>query len=298
MEFNLPTTKEQMYVILKDLFYYYRIRRQGYEEVLLEEMELERLEVNLPTDEQIAITAKTLLEAKHEREKNEYNAKISSEIKEIESLIASRENSLSSQIDAVEELYAESITKIEQQAIKAGLMNSSVIVDKTAGLLDSKNAKIAEINAEHNFAVAQLNAKKQALENLLLESQSYFDGVFRKDENEKIVELTEKREQLRIEVFKYNNALDEKEQRYKNTLKQTRASLQLRFLDISSGEFTKDQLVEMGYYKDVIRCVSGYYNTLEPLTAFQDITNERNLAIYLDDYYSNVVYSYKVAAGY
>lgn len=298
MEFNLPTTKDQMYVILKDLFYYYRIRRQGYEEVLLEEMELERLEVNLPTDEQIAITAKTLLEAKHEREKNEYNAKISSEIKEIESLIASRENSLSSQIDAVEELYAESITKIEQQAIKAGLMNSSVIVDKTAGLLDSKNAKIAEINAEHNFAVAQLNAKKQALENLLLESQSYFDGVFRKDENEKIVELTEKREQLRIEVFKYNNALDEKEQRYKNTLKQTRASLQLRFLDISSGEFTKDQLVEMGYYKDVIRCVSGYYNTLEPLTAFQDITNERNLAIYLDDYYSNVVYSYKVAAGY
>ena len=298
MEFNLPTTKDQMYVILKDLFYYYRIRRQGYEEVLLEEMELERLEVNLPTDEQIAITAKTLLEAKHEREKNEYNAKISSEIKEIESLIASRENSLSSQIDAVEELYAESITKIEQQAIKAGLMNSSVIVDKTAGLLDSKNAKIAEINAEHNFAVAQLNAKKQALENLLLESQSYFDGVFRKDENEKIVELTEKREQLRIEVFKYNNALDEKEQRYKNTLKQTRASLQLRFLDISSGEFTKDQLVEMGYYKDVIRCVSGYYNTLEPLTAFQDITNERNLAIYLDDYYSNVVYSYKIAAGY
>ena len=298
MEFNLPTTKEQMYVILKDLFYYYRIRRQGYEDVLLEEMELERLEVNLPTDEQLAQTAKTLLEAKHERELNEYNAKISSEISEIESLIASRESSLSSQIDAVEQLYTESITKIESQAIKAGLMNSSVVVDKTAGLLDSKNAKIAEINAEHNLAVAQLNAKKQSLENLLLQSQSYFDGVFEKDESEKIVELTEKREQLRIEVFKYNNALDEKEQRYKNTLKQTRASLQLRFLDISSGEFTKDQLVEMGYYKDVIRCVSGYYNTLEPLTAFQDITNERNLAIYLDDYYSNVVYSYKVAAGY
>ena len=50
MEFNLPTTKSQMYVILNDLFYYYRIRREGYEEVNLQELELERLTVTQKSD--------------------------------------------------------------------------------------------------------------------------------------------------------------------------------------------------------------------------------------------------------
>ena len=82
----------------------------------------------------------------------------------------------------------------------------------------------------------------------------------------------------------------------KSCYKETKNSLWLRYLDISSGEFTKDQLTDMGYYRDVIKCVTSYYDTLEPLEAYQDITAEKELAIYLDDYYQNVIYTYKMLA--
>ena len=71
----------------------------------------------------------------------------------------------------------------------------------------------------------------------------------------------------------------------------------IRYLDVSAGEFTKDQLVDMGYYEDVIRCVCGYYDTLQPSVAYRDILDEGKLAIYLDDYYESIIYLYKSAAG-
>ena len=86
-------------------------------------------------------------------------------------------------------------------------------------------------------------------------------------------------------------------QRYDNSIKETKCSLKLRFLDISSGEFTHDQLVKMGYYEDVIRCVCGYYDTLSAGDAYFDISSERKLAIYLDEYYTEIVYTYKLRAG-
>ena len=68
-------------------------------------------------------------------------------------------------------------------------------------------------------------------------------------------------------------------------------------MEINTQFFTKDQLVEMGYYKDVITCVSGYYDRLSALSAYQDITNETGLITYLDDFYESVVYMYRVRAG-
>ena len=88
------------------------------------------------------------------------------------------------------------------------------------------------------------------------------------------------------------------EQRYSNSIKETKASLYIRFLDVSSGEYTKDQLVEMGYYTDVIRCVSGYYDTLPADTAFRDMNAEGDLMIYLDDYYDQMLYAYRTSAGF
>ena len=80
-------------------------------------------------------------------------------------------------------------------------------------------------------------------------------------------------------------------------MKETKASLYLRFLDISSGEYTKDQLVEMGYYTDVIRCIRGYYDTLPVEDAYRDMFAEDKLAIYLEDYYQEIMYIYKLHAG-
>ena len=37
----------------------------------------------------------------------------------------------------------------------------------------------------------------------------------------------------------------------------------------------------------------AYYDTLEPLTAYQDIVYEKKLMIFLDDYFESLVYIYK-----
>ena len=298
MQFNLPTTKEQMYVILNDLFYYYRIRREGYEDLNLKELDLTRLDYTPETDEEIVEKARVLLSSEHQREIDKYVLDIKNQLEELSikrNLIA---NNALYEIDEVEKLFSDSVEKIQNQAIKAGLIGSSVVVDKTAALESDKNLKIADITAKKNEKLLDISATETALKNKLAESETYFQLAHEKDVQKKACELMEKREQTLREVFKYNNGLDEKEQRYANTIKQVSSSLKLRFLTITAGEFTKDQLIDMGYYTDVIRCVSGYYDTLEPLAAYQDISAEKKLAIYLDEYYQNIIYIYRLGAGY
>ena len=298
MEFNLPTTKSQMYTILNDLFYYYRVRREGFEEVNLQELVLERLSYTPITDSEIFVKAGPMLAPEQRREFLEYTNSLVKQITEIDEKIGLAESNAQSEIDSVTELYNQSIEKVENQALKAGLINSSVVVDKTAVFEDSKNAKIAVINAKKNALISELNATKTALNNQLSSAESDYNVIFQADIEKKVSELKDERANLSMEVFKYNNGLDEKEQRYANSIKQTKASLQLRFLDIRAGEFTKDELVEMGYYEDVMKCVCGYYDTLSATAAYQDISNESKLAIYLDDYYPNIIYLYKSRAGF
>ena len=297
MEFNIPTTKAQMYVVLNDLFHYYRIRREGFQGIDLLPLDLEKMSTSLPTDTELTTTATTLLSASHEREIKNYQQEINLEITEIKTKIELTNQNANIQIEQVNELYEQSLKKIQGQIASSGLINSSIIIDKTAQLEQEKNAKITEINLSCDSEVASLTAKKTALEKKLADSSTYFSTIHSKEKTAKVIELKEQRQSLSNEIFKYNNAIEEKIQRYDNRLKEINASFELRFLDITSGEITHDQLVEMGYYEDVIKCVCGYYDTLNASDAFYDISSERKLAIYLDEYYTEIVYSYKVRAG-
>ena len=74
MEFDLPTTKDQMYAVLAELFNHYRVRKEGFEETELQELALERLDVNLETDQELMDKAEDLLAPDHEREIKKYKA--------------------------------------------------------------------------------------------------------------------------------------------------------------------------------------------------------------------------------
>ncbi len=297
MQFNLPKTKDEMYVILNDLFYYYRVRREGYEEVNLIELDLPRYTLKQMSEASFIEKATNLLKSKHEREILTYEKNINSQILELEKKATLIEQNAVNEIANVQTLYGESIKKVEEKVVKAGLFNSSIIVDKTVVLEDSLNEKIAKITDSKNEQLASINAKILSLNNELANSQSYFAQIHQMEIDEKVIELKDDYSRLTFDVFKYNNSLEEKEQRYSNTIKEIKSSHYLRFLDISSGEFTKDQLIEMGYYTDVIRCVRGYYDTLPADDAYRDMHAEGKLAIYLEDYYQNVMYAYKLAGN-
>ena len=215
---------------------------------------------------------------------------------ELNKKIALLEENAVKQIEEITTMYAESIDKVENQAIKAGLLHSSILADKTAVLEEGKNQKIALITQEKDEKKASILSEIESLNSKKENANDYFNEIHQKEIDAKVIELKDKEVQKRMEVFKYNNSLDEKEQRYSNSIKETKCSLKLRFLDISSGEYTKDQLIEMGYYNDVMRCVAGYYDRLEPITAYQDMLAEKKLCIYLEDYYETFVHSYKFNA--
>ena len=162
---------------------------------------------------------------------------------------------------------------------------------------NEKNQKINQVRSEKAQEIdgytAEISVTNTAIENL----DSDFLQLHNMDVQGKADDLTFKCQAIDREVFKYNNSLEEKEQRYRNTLIQANANIRLKYMEINSGELTKEQLIDSGYYNDVLRCVTGYYDTLDVEIAYQDFCSEEKLMIYLEDYYSNMLYLYKVRAG-
>ena len=239
MQFNKPTTKEEMYVVLNDLFYYYRVKRAGYEEVSLKELELERLEFNPSTEEQLIEKATKLLSGNREREIAEYKNSLNEQMIKTSAQITAIEESAEEQTLQVEKLYADSEEKIRVTAEKNGLINSSAYLDKLAVLENEKNLRSADIVAKKDQKIAELSALINSINERINSADTFNALVFEKSVRAKVIELKDEEAQITREVFKYNNGLDEKEQRYANTILQANANLNLKFMEISMGEFTK-----------------------------------------------------------
>lgn len=297
MEFTLPTTQTEMYNTLKELFYYYRIRRGGYAGISLENISLERMQFTPLTDQQLISKAEVTLAAKHEKEITEYVEKLNIELEKIVAKMDAIPTQKAELIGKTTESYAESIRKIELTIAKNGLSESSILADKITALEQSKNLRISEIDEEYYNMLVELNSQRSALEILIGNASSHFEEIHRKEIIAKTQELKDEQIEAEREVFRYNNGLDEKEKRYANTVAQTNATLEIRFLEIRSAEYTKDELIEMGYYEDVIDCVCGYYDRSDAITAYKNIVNDKKLSIYLDDYYDSILYMYKSRAG-
>ena len=297
MQFNLPTTKAKMYEILNDLFNYYRIQRPSYELEEQKGLNLEKMQYISKTEQQLRNMAEIILASQDEREVLALKKEISAEKSKLEQKLIVVQNNYLSAVENASALYSASIEKVKSQATVNELINSSVYLDKLSLLEGQKNQKLIELASARDNEIATINSSIAMLNTKLSECEDYYSSVHEKQVLAKIEELREKESEKKDEVFKYNNSIEEKIQRYENTIIRSNASLQLKFLEIKVQEFTKDQLVEMGYYDDVIRCVCGYYDTLSALSAFQDMKAEIKLAIYLEDYYSNIIYMYGVRAG-
>lgn len=297
MNFTQPTTKAEMINTLKEIFYFYRIRREGFDDIELEDLSLTRMTYVQPAAADIRLKAEKLLAPSQKLRLLNYRKEISAKkdaLTEESQAISSETQTL---IAAINANYAESAQEIENEAVKKGIAHGSVVIDRLAVLTAKKNAEITAVNTAQQAKADKLAAEISALDTLLTDSATYFSEVCEAEIQAKITELNDKEEEKQIEVFKYNNGLSEKEQRYANSLLVKNASLHLQHMEIISDFYTKDELVEMGYYSDALSCVMGYYNTLSASAAYNDIVADRELPVYLDDYYSNLVYLYRTRAG-
>ncbi len=298
MEFNLPTTKEEMITILKDIFNHYRSRKEGFQAIELEPLSLARIDYQMPSETEIYEKALRYKAGEREREKNEYKEKLKTEIAKLNGKIERVDLDLSISLEKTRLAYDQAIGNVRIQATRNGLISSGVLDNKLAEMELEKANKISALVEKSNAEKTEYTSSLTAYTEALKTADDYLTTAHDKDVEEICEKLRLDYERTNREVAKYNNAQEEKELRYINSIKQINASLRVRYLEIKVTDYTTDELTEMGYYKDVIRCVCGYYDTLEAGAAYRDFNTNQDLPVYLDYYYQNILYMYAARAGY
>ncbi len=297
MEFALPTTKEEMYATLTELFHYYRYQKSNFELVEQLSLKLDKIDYTVPDSETLRARAETLLDAEEEKEILALKKDINERIAKVNSQITSTTQNYDKLAESAKTLFEQSQTKLREQAVKNGLINTSAYLDKLTSLEKDKNEKLLSISTQKDNALAEHNATLTMLEESLTNADTYYSSLHEKRILAKVDELKEKADTTAREVFKYNNTLEIQMQTHENTIKRSNMSLYLKWMEANMVELTKDQLIDLGYYDDVVKCVCGYYDRMEPLNAYNDYNKEKRLTIFLEDYYSNVAYMYGLRAG-
>lgn len=296
MDFDIPVTKTQMFDVLSDIFMYYRIKRTYYEGVTLENLSLRRLELQMPTETELKERAGFNVYAELVKNELEYADEIKKSVEELQAKLIAVESAEKLAVSEVEEKYRAAIVSVNVAVVNGQEEKSDAYFVKVAEIEKTRAKEIADLNADYGREKKVLTEEIAALTEKLNETAKIFEDIKEQKIQSEYLELKEKAEDRANEIIKYNNNLEEKELKYRNAVKQAQASLELKFLSIRSENLSKDELVELGYYNDVLDCVCGYYDTLSPKTAYNDILNENRLMLYLEDYYQQIVYLYQTRA--
>ncbi len=293
MEFTRPTTQSEMYKTLKAIFNYYRLSKPEMEDLTLKPLDLTPMTFTALTEEQLRVRAKEIVNFEKKKLYEERNAELERIIDlnvKASSVYAIQEEKRKEEI---EQLYEKAKDDAIKEAVKRGVADSTIVANIIEKLTNSKNQEIVDCENEFLEKTIKVNSAETSakIEQYMLEER--LEGIFTIKEEIVFNELKQEQEKIIREVFKYNNLLDEKKQRYDNTITQINANLKLKYMEIKSENLTKDQLIEMGYYQDVINCVCGYYDTLEPLEAYRAISADKTIVVYLEDYYEDMLYMYR-----
>lgn len=292
MQFQTPTTLEQLHQTLKEIFHYYRVTREGFVAPELEPLELTRLDFQPVEDVELQEKARILVSNENKKEYEEFCLKLRRERAELQGKLSSLDKNKQVLEENVVSLHEESVRKLQLQALKNGLSGSNILMDKIAYLEQKKNQELSKITANYLSEKSSITSIINYIDDEIKDAKELFEQMLEKSVEIKALELKDEQEKISMQVFKYNNSLDEKEQRYQNGIAETEASLRIRYLEINAREYTDDELIEMGYYKDVIECVCSYYDRFEPMEAAINIKDDKEIVIYLGKYYESVLYKY------
>ncbi len=297
MEFTNPTTREQMYETLQEIFYYYRIKRETWEPVELQPLKINRLEFSKPTEEEILERAEKLVSPEIKLKKNQAVQQLILAKSELLYKTVSLNQQIEDTVNGIIALYDKQVEETKEEISRLGTTNSTIEVSEVSKIRQKQNQEVARVRQEHSDKIALLEGEIQGLESKILETEEFYSSLLSEEIDKKIEELKMEESNHLEEVKKYNSSIDEKELKHANDIVIKQANLELKYKELNQAFFSKDQLIEMGYYKDVMLCVCAYYNTLEPMTAYQNFLNDSRIVIYLEDYYTDILYMYRARAG-
>ena len=157
MVFNTPTTKEEMYATLQELFHYYRIRREIPEEIDLKPLELKRIEFTPLTDVQLQDKAHSLVLPEVERDLFSVTEKLKQSISNLTKEKASLQQAKEDALVQVENSYSTQEQKVIEQAQKRGIDNSNIVINEISKIQDLKNQELAKTTTSYDQKISAID---------------------------------------------------------------------------------------------------------------------------------------------
>ncbi len=287
----IPRSKAEMYEQLEEIYLEYRNINQAIGNMTLETLNIDKIDYTPKTEENLLEEARVILQPWYNEE---YEKRLSNLDTQYRVYYIKKQDLLSKETaehEALGQNIEERTSDLEKKALEHGFANTDLFMEAYAKITEQSVNGHAKITSKYDDLRQELTNKMAEIEVEKAGLQDKFQNYLSHKISAKIVELREEDKKHNIEVLKYNNGVEEKLQRSINGNISANASLKLKFMEITSEGFSKDDLIQRGYYKKIIKCVSDYYtyNYGTYAAAYMDILNEHDLMIYLEDYYVTVL---------
>lgn len=297
MAYATPTTKAEMYEILNEIYIDYRIRKEPFEALELENIVLDKLTFSpksydtKKTEAQVYVQPwydDTYESMQKEISRNKYGL-----IKQKESVLENK----NIQVAQVKLHYKDLQTELEEKALHYGYNSSELLINEINELKSQLAKELERIEEEYTDKINKID--EEISEITVQESQlnARLTNLFNHRVSARMLEIQEAEKQLEMSIIKYNNDIEEKMQKSRNSNLNANANLRIKHIEIQAKGYTKEELIQRGYYTQMLDCVSAFYSSdyfETPYLAYIDLLDEVQLIVYLDEFYSDLLELFRV----
>lgn len=245
------------------------------------QLKLEKIEYDAPTDDEIYNLAKSYIDQKYTVLQDDQKKKAEDKKTSLSQQIEKARKNYQETEKRLDETYKTSQNEIEDQAIKRGISRSSIVLNELTDLENAKNAKKSENEKELSDSVKNLTSQIDNLSEELNSSLKNLDMQKAYELSERIESLKDERDKKNLEVLKYNNDVIEKEKNYEKSLAKT-AKQEVEDIEFSTA-------------KQKLNAVLEYYFAFEdPKDALKEFEKDEDMRKLLGEHYAYVYNALKV----
>ncbi len=285
-----PTTKQQVLDGLVIIDEYYRKRKDEYVPPVLIPLNFDKVEFVQKTDEQYLAEATLSLKPKHLDDIMKRKDAFNKDLHEINYKILQLPIEMAEEIAVCEQSYDDEIASLKEELRLKGVAYGDGASSAVAVLTAEKNNAINKIRAKYEEKQTNLESLANYYSSERDGAENYFTTLHAEEINATVFELKEKDVEKQNELLQYNENLKEREIKYNNTIEQAQKKLHLEYMKIVYQGMTDEELLQKGYYRDVVDWVIDYYIAMtNKEQAYKEYTSTTEYIVYLKDFYEQGV---------
>lgn len=243
------------------------------------ELNLERVEANKPSDEEIESTAKQSLADYYNTGVANLKSNAEEETVNLNEKINLETDNASKQKEKVNVSYDQAKENAKDEAIKRGLARSSIIMKQLENYDKAKLGEINEIDRNLATTLTNLNNQISSLQTKLNESLNNFDLSYAVKLQDKINSLKQEAEEKYNEAVEYNNKLTQAEAEFKAKQEEAKADFEVKQKDqeLDIAKFIDDNSKTSLYekmFQEKYKLARDFLNSLTKEEALAELASD------------------------